>query len=87
MRKLMTAVWMMMAMLLMPVAAMAAEVATAAPVDSLPGWVGIIGAVLYGLAHATTRLPVTVTKGWPGWLRTLLNVIAANYGNAKNRDE
>lgn len=89
MRKLMTLFGLMMAMVLMPFAALAAEAAEqiTLPLDSLPGWVGIVGAVLYGVAHAVARLPASITNSWPSWLKSLLNLIAANYGNAKNRDD
>ena len=53
----------------------------------LPDWVMVVLAILYGLAHVVARLPVTLVERLPGWLRSLLDLVAANYGNAKNREE
>lgn len=71
-----------------PVAALASEsVAQVVPaLDSLPAWAGYVVAVLYGLAHAVTLLPASVTGSWPSWIKSGLNLVAANYGKAKNRD-
>lgn len=54
--------------------------------DMLPAWAGYVVAVLYGVAHTVTLLPASVTGSWPSWLKSGLNLIAANYGKAKNRD-
>ncbi|MBO1894217.1 hypothetical protein HNW13_000155 [Shewanella sp. BF02_Schw] len=56
------------------------------PLDALPGWVGIVVAVLYGVAHAVALLPAPVTDRLPRWVKWLLKYVAANYGKAKNRD-
>lgn len=71
-----------------PMLALAAEsTAQALPaLDVLPAWAGYVVAALYGIAHTVTLLPASVTGSWPSWLKSGLNLIAANYGKAKNRD-
>lgn len=87
MRKLITTLGLMMAMVFMPFAAMAADGMAELPivVDGLPGWVGIAVAIAYGLAHAVALLPETVTNKLPQWVKSLLKYVAANYGKAKNK--
>ncbi|QUX96539.1 hypothetical protein C0J08_14530 [Marinomonas sp. CT5] len=82
--------------LLMPFAAYATDVvavddggfiamivnALPALVELLPAWVG----VLYAVAHAVAMLPTRMTVAWPSWLKSLINLLAANYGKAKNKD-
>lgn len=54
--------------------------------ELLPAWVGVLIGVLYAVAHAVAMLPTRITAGWPNWLKSLVNLLAANYGKAKNRD-
>lgn len=87
-------------MLLMPIAAYATDVVAtddggviamivgALPMlaELLPAWVGVLIGLLYAVAHAVAMLPTRITAGWPNWLKSLVNLLAANYGKAKNRD-
>ena len=84
----------------MPFAAYAADVVAAddggliamivgalpALVELLPAWVGVLIGVLYAVAHAVAMLPTRMTAPWPNWLKSLINLLAANYGKAKNKD-
>lgn len=80
----------MVSIVLMPFAALAVSPELtdqiSLPLDALPGWVGIVVAVLYGVAHAVALLPAPVTDRFPKWVKWLLKYVAANYGKAKNRD-
>ncbi|MGO2354050.1 MAG: hypothetical protein ACTH58_04880 [Marinomonas foliarum] len=87
-------------MLLMPIAAYATDVVAADDggviamivgalpvlVELLPAWVGVLVAVLYAAAHLVATLPAKFTANWPSWLKSLINLLAANYGKAKNKD-
>lgn len=53
-------------------------------VDLMPAWFGVLIAVLYAVAHAIALLPASITANWPKWLKSLINLLAANYGKAKN---
>lgn len=53
-------------------------------VELMPAWFGVVIAVLYAVAHAIALLPEKVTANWPKWLKSLINLLAANYGKAKN---
>lgn len=55
-------------------------------VSSLPSWAGGIVGVLYAITHLIATLPTGVTESWPSWLKKLVNLLAANYGKAKNAD-
>ncbi|MBJ7555402.1 hypothetical protein [Marinomonas spartinae] len=55
-------------------------------VEMLPAWVGVVIGVLYAVAHAVAMLPKRFTDSWPNWLKALINLLAANYGKAKNKD-
>lgn len=55
-------------------------------VNLLPAWVGVLIGALYAIAHLIATLPTKVTAKWPRWLKTLINLLAANYGKAKNKD-
>ena len=55
--------------------------------DGLPEWVTILFGVLYALSHAVAVLPASIKQVLPDWLINLLNLFAANYGSAKNRDD
>lgn len=94
-------VWAFILMLLfMPIAAYATDVVAANDggviamivgalpplAELLPAWVGVLIGVLYAVAHAVAMLPTRITVGWPNWLKSLVNLLAANYGKAKNRD-
>lgn len=88
--RLIAVVTALMTLVFMPFAALAVSPELtdqiSLPLESLPGWVGIVVAVLYGVAHAVALLPVTVTDRLPKWVKWLLKYVAANYGKAKNRD-
>jgi hypothetical protein len=76
----------MMAMVFMPFAVMAADAMTV-PVDSgITGWIGIVVAIAYGLAHTVALLPEPVANKLPQWVKSLLKYVAANYGKANNKD-
>ena len=53
-------------------------------ISMMPAWVGALIGVLYAVAHAVALLPEKVTAKWPMWLKSLINLLAANYGKAKN---
>lgn len=85
------------ALVFMPSVAMASEVASdesgliaaivsalPALISMMPAWVGALIGVLYAVAHAVALLPEKVTAKWPKWLKSLINLLAANYGKAKN---
>jgi hypothetical protein len=55
-------------------------------VSIMPAWVGVLIGVLYAVAHAVAMLPTRMTVAWPSWLKSLINLLAANYGKAKNKD-
>ncbi len=55
-------------------------------VDMMPAWVGVLIGVLYAVSHLVATLPAKVTGSWPSWLKSLINLLAANYGKAKNKD-
>lgn len=56
-------------------------------VSIMPSWVGVLVAVLYAVAHLVATLPAKFTANWPSWLKSLINLLAANYGKAKNKDD
>lgn len=56
-------------------------------VDIMPAWVGVLIGVLYTVSHLVATLPAKVTCSWPSWLKLLINLLAANYGKAKNKDD
>ena len=84
----------------MPIAAYATDVAAVddggfiamivgalpALAELLPAWVAGLIISLYAVSHAITMLPVRFTESWPIWLKTLINLLAANYGKSKNKD-
>jgi len=85
------------ALVFMPSVAMASEAASdesglivaivsalPALISMMPAWVGALIGVLYAVAHAVALLPEKVTAKWPKWLKSLINLLAANYGKAKN---
>ena len=87
----------LIAFLFMPIAAYAADavvyendffsmVVSALPalIEVTPAWVGVLIGVLYAVAHAIALLPTSITANWPSWLKSLINLLAANYGKAKN---
>lgn len=74
----------MLTLVLMPFATLAASPELLPPIETLPDWVGVMVAVLYGIAHAVALLPASITTKLPNSLKALLNFIAANYGAAKN---
>lgn len=53
---------------------------------ALPASFGLLFSCFYALAHIATMLPARLTDSWPSWLKSLVNLLAANYGKAKNRD-
>lgn len=55
-------------------------------VSIMPAWVGVLIGVLYAVAHLVATLPAKFTASWPSWLKSLVNLLAANYGKAKNKD-
>ncbi|WP_111639980.1 hypothetical protein [Marinomonas shanghaiensis] len=55
-------------------------------IELLPAWVGVLVGVLYAVAHLVATLPAKFTANWPSWLKSLINLMAANYGKAKNKD-
>lgn len=55
-------------------------------INVLPAWVGVVVSVLYAIAHLIATLPVGITARWPSWLKSLINLLAANYGKARNKD-
>jgi hypothetical protein len=55
-------------------------------VSIMPAWVGVLIGVLYAASHLVATLPAKVTANWPSWLKSLINLLAANYGKAKNKD-
>lgn len=55
-------------------------------VELMPTWFGVVIGVLYAVAHAIALLPTSITANWPSWLKSLINLLAANYGKAKNAD-
>jgi hypothetical protein len=55
-------------------------------VSIMPAWVGVLIGVLYAVSHLVATLPAKVTDNWPSWLKSLINLLAANYGKAKNKD-
>lgn len=55
-------------------------------IELTPAWVGVVIGVVYALAHAVAMLPTKFTSSWPSWLKSLINLLAANYGKAKNKD-
>ena len=84
----------------MPIAAYATDVAAVddggfiamivsalpALAELLPAWVAGLIISLYAVSHAITMLPALFTARWPIWLKTLINLLAANYGKSKNKD-
>ncbi len=56
-----------------------------AVVELMPSWFGVLVGVLYAVSHLIATLPLSVTAGWPSWLKSLINLLAANYGKAKNK--
>ncbi|RDL44676.1 hypothetical protein DN730_09835 [Marinomonas piezotolerans] len=99
MRHVLALLGMLVALLVMPTAAYATEVVAddggfiamlvgALPtlIELTPAWVGVVIGVVYALAHAVAMLPTKFTSGWPSWLKSLINLLAANYGKAKNKD-
>lgn len=55
-------------------------------IDIMPAWVGVLIGVLYAVSHLIATLPTKFTESWPSWLKSLVNLLAANYGKAKNKD-
>ncbi len=84
MRKLISVLVLLVGCLLASFAMADEAVGLAVSEDYLMGAFGVATTVLYGVAHMVTRLPASVTGSWPPWVRVLIDVIAANYGNAKN---
>lgn len=85
--KLATVFGLMLALVLMPFAALAASPELIPPIEALPGWAGVMIAVLYGVAHAVALLPTSITARFPNALKEILNFVAANYGAAKNENK
>lgn len=59
---------------------------TAIDLTQSPEWLGYAVAILYTLSHVVAVLPVSIKSKLPSWFLTLIDLVAANYGSAKNKD-
>tara|TARA_B100001105_G_scaffold253444_1_gene247029 strand:+ start:6736 stop:7074 length:339 start_codon:yes stop_codon:yes gene_type:complete len=55
-------------------------------ISQAPEWLGYAIAILYGFSHVVAVLPASIKSKLPSWFLNLIDLVAANYGSAKNKD-